>query len=409
MSTWPATPAAAARSRASCACGSDSVMPVTCAPYSVAAWIANEPPPPPTASTRAALCGGVDRDGPPAAADVEHAVALLERELGAHEVALGELRVLQRRGAAREDPARVGHRLVEEEREVLVGKVVVVRDRALVAQDRVALALRPQLHLGHLRDLAQRAGLDRGERDVLLGPRVDRRRRPARDQRQRLVDVVDVDATAHVCAPEAELARRAQDVAEGFRRRQAECRSAVAVRGFKRRPVPQLEPERTLGERCLQRVLQRRCNAHSAASLAACRSGEILTTSQARPVFSRPQITHEDGSNCQGLRPWRADVGNAWWLLCHASPNVKNDSHNRLRDSSPVANCRRPKKWQSELMLYVEWCRTSIRTAPPHSRPVSASVSVPPISQPRRNGTIRPARTQTRNVSLIFLTTLSAI
>ena len=34
-------------------------------------------------------------------------------------------------------------------------------------------------------------------------------------------------------------------------------------------------------------------------------------------------------------------------------------------------------------MEYVTWCRTSIRTAPPHSRPVSAVSIEPPISQPR--------------------------
>ena len=86
-------------------------------------------------------------------------------------------------------------------------------------------------------------------------------------------------------------------------------------------------------------------------SLAAWRSGEMRTTSQASPVFSSPQMTQADGSHDQRLRPWRADVGNAWWLLWYASPNVKNDSQRRLRDSSPVLELRRPKKWQSELML----------------------------------------------------------
>ena len=77
----------------------------------------------------------------------------------------------------------------------------------------------------------------------------------------------------------------------------------------------------------------------------------MRTTSHARPVFSSAQITQAEGSNCQRREPWRAEVGNAWWLLCHASPNVKNDSHARLRDSSPVVEAGAPKKWQSELML----------------------------------------------------------
>ena len=52
-----------------------------------------------------------------------------------------------------------------------------------------------------------------------------------------------------------------------------------------------------------------------------------------------------------GRRPCRAEVGKAWWLLCHASPNESGASQARLRDSSSVGKRRRPKKWQSELML----------------------------------------------------------
>ena len=167
----------------------------------------------------AVLARGVQRERAPAAADVEHALAGLQRELRADEVELGALGLLERRRAARPDRARVRHRLVEEEREELVGEVVVVRDRALVAQDRVALALRAQLHRGHLRHVPQRPGLDRGQRDLRLRAVLDRRRRPARDQRQRLVHVVDVDPAGDVRAADAELARRAQDVARAPRAR----------------------------------------------------------------------------------------------------------------------------------------------------------------------------------------------
>jgi hypothetical protein len=45
--------------------------------------------------------------------------------------------------------------------------------------------------------------------------------------------------------------------------------------------------------------------------------------------------------------------GNAWWLLCQASPNASGASHARLRDRSRVAKGRRPKVWQGELMLKV--------------------------------------------------------
>ena len=119
----------------------------------------------------AVLARGVDRERAPAAADVEHPLARLQAELRADELELGPLRLLERRRAARPDRARVRHRLVQEQREVLVGEVVVVRDRALVAQDRVARALRAQLHLRHLRDVPQRARLDRRERDLGLRAR----------------------------------------------------------------------------------------------------------------------------------------------------------------------------------------------------------------------------------------------
>jgi hypothetical protein len=52
MSTRSATPASSARRRARSACGGDSVMPVTCAPWLTAAWTAKLPQPQPTSSTR---------------------------------------------------------------------------------------------------------------------------------------------------------------------------------------------------------------------------------------------------------------------------------------------------------------------------------------------------------------------
>jgi hypothetical protein len=58
-------------------------------------------------------------------------------------------------------------------------------------------------------------------------------------------------------------------------------------------------------------------------------------------------MTIHDGSTCQNLSPWRAEVGKAWWLLCQDSPKVRRESQARLRDSSPVSKSRRPKKWQS--------------------------------------------------------------
>jgi hypothetical protein len=50
-------------------------------------------------------------------------------------------------------------------------------------------------------------------------------------------------------------------------------------------------------------------------------------------------------SSSRRRSPWNADVGNAWWLLCHDSPKVASDSQATLADRSLVANRRRPEKW----------------------------------------------------------------
>ena len=115
------------------------------------------------------------------------------------------------------------------------------------------------------------------------------------------------------------------------------------------------------------------------------------TTSQARPTRSMQEISHADGSSCHQRSPCRAEVGKAWWLLCQASPKVGGASQARLRDSSPVAKRRRPKKWQRELMQKVAWWRTNIRTAPPHSSPVRPPTIVPVSATPSPKGMARPS------------------
>ena len=134
----PRRPAAAARSRASAACGSDSVMPVTWTPCSRAAWIAKLPQPQPTSSTRS----------PGSSAS-----------FAADQLELRLLRLLERLGAAREDRARVRHRLVEEQGEELVRHVVVVADGAPVARVAVAAPAGAQLGGRRARERAQRSRL----------------------------------------------------------------------------------------------------------------------------------------------------------------------------------------------------------------------------------------------------------
>ena len=46
-------------------------------------------------------------------------------------------------------------------------------------------------------------------------------------------------------------------------------------------------------------------------------------------------------SNSYQARPWRAETGCAWWLLCQPSPNVSSATHQLLRESSRVAKRRR--------------------------------------------------------------------
>jgi hypothetical protein len=191
----------------------------------------------------------MDRERAPAAADVEQPLARLQAELRADELELGLLRLLERLRAARPDGARVRHRLAEEEREEVVRDVVVVRDGAPVARDRVALALRPQLDRGRLRELLERPGAHGGGGQAALGARVDRGRAVAVEQRQHLVDVVDVELTGDVGAAEPELAGGAQHVPERDRRADGEHR-AVARRGRQFGAVPQRHAERALRQ-CL--------------------------------------------------------------------------------------------------------------------------------------------------------------
>jgi hypothetical protein len=39
-------------------------------------------------------------------------------------------------------------------------------------------------------------------------------------------------------------------------------------------------------------------------------------------------------------KPWRAENGNAWWLLCQPSPKVISATHQLFRESSVVSKLR---------------------------------------------------------------------
>src|SRR5215216_2179211 len=99
---------------------------------------------------------------------------------------------------------------------------------------------------------------------------------------------------------------------------------------------------------------------------------------------------------------WAAERGKAWWLWCHDSPNEGSASHATFVEWSSVSKRRLPRKWQTELTLHVMWCTRKIRTSPPHSRPVAAPASVPPLSaQPASAGSARLSSTSSGKRRLI--------
>ena len=52
-------------------------------------------------------------------------------------------------------------------------------------------------------------------------------------------------------------------------------------------------------------------------------------------------------------RPWRAEVGKAWWLWCQPSPSDTSATSQLSRLSSSVAKGGRPYMWQIEFTLQV--------------------------------------------------------
>ena len=159
--------------------------------------------------------GGVQHEGAPAAADVEQALALAQPELRAHQLALGQLGVLQRRGPAREHRAGVGHRGVEEQLEEVVGDVVVMAHRAHVARATVAGAPRVQLARWDPRRTRQAARPRRGERQAQTCGAVDRGRVEGVEQPDHAVEVVGLQLAGGVRAAESQLPGGAQQVGHG--------------------------------------------------------------------------------------------------------------------------------------------------------------------------------------------------
>src|SRR5829696_6117760 len=148
----------------------------------------------------------VDDEAAPAAADVENALAGAQFELCTDELPLGVLGRGEALRAAGEDRAGVGHRLIEEEREELVADVVVVADGFAVALGRVLAAAEVHLGLGRGRGTANARGAQGRGDQAGLRRSAHRWRLPRVEHADHTVDVVDLDLTGDVGAPEAELA-----------------------------------------------------------------------------------------------------------------------------------------------------------------------------------------------------------
>src|SRR5258708_25821826 len=113
---------------------------------------------------------------------------------------------------------------------------------------------------------------------------------------------------------------------------------ALSGGGLQAAAVQELDLERALGDPPRELSPERsRASQHDQAApvtFTAWRSGLIRTTSHTTPSFSSAAITQAEGSSSRRRRPWPAEVGKAWWLLCHASPSDGSASQRRLRDSS---------------------------------------------------------------------------
>jgi len=121
---------------------------------------------------------------------------------------------------------------------------------------------------------------------------------------------------------------------------------------------------------------------------AASRSGNALSALATWMLLAMPSnfrilIWTHDGSNSYHTRPCRADVGCAWWLLCHPSPKVSSATNQLLRESSRVANLREPHMCVAELTSQVPCRPMTTRRQIPYSimgSPPRASNNRPSIT-----------------------------
>ena len=123
-----------------------------------------------------------------------------------------------------------------------------------------------------------------------------------------------------------------------------------------------------------------------------------------QPQPAQARITRPETSNSHQRRPWNAERGNAWWLLCQASPMEGVASQNTLPEWSSVAKRRLPKKWQIEFTLNVAWWNRKTRAKPPHRAADNAPPIPPATMYPSPKGIAMPAATigrKARSITVI--------
>src|SRR2546425_3938955 len=136
----------------------------------------------------------------------------MEAEFRANKFELRLLCFLERARAPREDPAAIGHRGVEKEREEVSRHVVVVTHGARVARETVPPAARPELRGRHPRGQRQPAGAREREGKPRPLPERELWGLPRVHEAQRCVDVVYLEEPGDEGAPEAQLAGGAPEM-----------------------------------------------------------------------------------------------------------------------------------------------------------------------------------------------------
>src|SRR5690242_5049369 len=71
-------------------------------------------------------------------------------------------------------------------------------------------------------------------------------------------------------------------------------------------------------------------------------------------------------------RPWRTQLGSAWWLLCQPSPNVNSATHQLLVELSRVSKRRLPQECAAELTNQVPCNSTVVRRKMPQLTKLAA-------------------------------------